>query len=75
MWQVGMTLEDMEKEVIEKSLRFYSGNKTHTANALGIAIRTLDAKLEKFGIDRKLVKEEVQKERQDEANRTKSSKK
>lgn len=74
MWQVGMTLEDVEKEVIEKSLRFYGGNKTHTANSLGIAIRTLDAKLEKFGINRKEVKKEVQKEK-DEANRVKSSKK
>lgn len=49
MWQPGMSLEDVEKEVILKAFRFYQQNKTHTAHSLGIAIRTLDAKLEKYG--------------------------
>lgn len=47
-WQPGETLESIEKSVILQAFRFYHGNKTHTANALGIAIRTLDNKLEKY---------------------------
>lgn len=45
MWQPGRTLKEMEKEVIQSAMRFYHGNKTHVANSLGIAIRTLDNKL------------------------------
>jgi DNA-binding NtrC family response regulator len=48
LWQPGVTLEDIEKQVIQKAFSFYRGNKTATAKSLGIAIRTLDAKLEKY---------------------------
>lgn len=48
LWQPGVTLDQVEKEVILKALSFYHGNKTVTARALGIAIRTLDNKLEKY---------------------------
>jgi len=44
-WQPGLTLEDIEKATILKAFRFYQGNKTKTANSLGIAIRTLDNRL------------------------------
>ena len=44
-WQPGITLEEIEKEVILKALSFYHGNKTHTAHALGISIRTIQNKL------------------------------
>lgn len=44
-WQPGMTLESIEKQVILKAFSFYQGNKTKTAQSLGIAIRTLDNKL------------------------------
>lgn len=44
-WQPGKTLDDIEKEVILKALEFYSGNRTKTAESLGIAIRTLRNKL------------------------------
>lgn len=47
-WQVGMTLDQIEKQVILKAYRFFEGNKTHTASALGIAIRTLDNKLKRY---------------------------
>lgn len=47
-WYVGMTLEEMEKQIILKSLHFFHGNKTKTAESLGIAIRTIDNKLEKY---------------------------
>lgn len=47
-WQPGKTLEQVEKEAILAAYRFYDGNKTHTANSLGIAIRTLDNKLLRY---------------------------
>lgn len=45
LWQPGQTLDDIEKEVILKAIKFYGGNKTRTASSLGIAVRTLDNKL------------------------------
>jgi hypothetical protein len=50
-WSPGVTLDEIEKQVILKAYRHFRGNKTTTANALGIAIRTLDHKLEKYKED------------------------
>lgn len=47
-WFPGMTLAEVERETIQQAFRFYGQNKTHTAEALGIAVRTLDAKLEQY---------------------------
>lgn len=44
-WSPGQTIELLEKEAIQGALRYHGGNKTRTAEALGIAIRTLDNKL------------------------------
>lgn len=65
-WSPGVTLENIERQVIEKAFTFYKGNKTATASALGIAIRTLDNKLEKYELDDKSEKarhEQRQKDR------------
>lgn len=45
IWSPGVSLESIERQVITKAMGFYGGNKTQTANALGIAVRTLDNKL------------------------------
>lgn len=45
IWSPGVSLESIERQVITKALGFYGGNKSQTANALGIAVRTLDNKL------------------------------
>lgn len=45
LWSPGMTLADVEKEVILKALQFYGGNKTRTAASLDIGVRTIDNKL------------------------------
>ena len=47
-WSPGMKLETLEEHVIIKAYAFYQNNKTATANSLGISIRTLDNKLEKY---------------------------
>ncbi len=44
-WKPGTTLDDIEKSVILEALQYHSGNRTHTARALGISIRTLRNKL------------------------------
>jgi len=47
-WSPGMKLDDVEKEAILAAFQFYHKNKTQTAAALGIAIRTLDYKLARY---------------------------
>lgn len=50
-WSPGMKLEDLERLVIEKAYKHYRENKTATANSLGISIRTLDSRLDKYEMD------------------------
>ncbi|NUO78625.1 sigma-54-dependent Fis family transcriptional regulator [candidate division KSB1 bacterium] len=45
-----MTLDDMERAMIEKALRFYEGNITKVAEALGLSRAALYRRFEKFGI-------------------------
>lgn len=45
----GTTLEAMEGTFICKTLAWLDGNRTKTANTLGIGIRTLQRKLKKYG--------------------------
>ena len=44
-WVPGRTLDDIERGVIIEALAYHQGNRTHTARALGISIRTLRNKL------------------------------
>lgn len=44
-WMPGQTLDDIERGVILEALTYHQGNRTHTAKALGISIRTLRNKL------------------------------
>lgn len=48
---VGRKLEDVEKDMIIKTLDHCLGNRTHAANILGISIRTLRNKLRQYGAD------------------------
>jgi hypothetical protein len=47
-WQPGITLEEIEKEVILTAMRFFHNNKTHVAQALGVSIRTIQNKMAKY---------------------------
>lgn len=53
MWSPGMTLEYVEKVTILAAVKFYNGNKTQTAGALGISVRSLHDKLEKYDAERR----------------------
>lgn len=45
----GMSLEEMERKLIEATLEQYGGHRAKTAKALGIGVRTLTGKLRQYG--------------------------
>ena len=47
-WAPGSTLDEIERKVILEALHYHQGNRTHTARALGISIRTLRNKIADF---------------------------
>ncbi len=48
-----VSLAEMEKEQIQRTLKETSGNLTRSASVLGICLNTLRKKLDTYGIDRK----------------------
>jgi DNA-binding NtrC family response regulator len=46
--KAGLTMKEMEKELIFKTLEGVGGNRTHAAKVLGISIRTLRNKLKEY---------------------------
>jgi DNA-binding NtrC family response regulator len=48
--QVGITVREMEKQLIQKTLENTGGNRTQAARLLGISLRTLRNKLNEFGL-------------------------
>jgi len=49
--RLGSTLEDVERELIAKTIEFTGGNKTRAAEVLGVSLKTLYNRLERY--DRK----------------------
>jgi DNA-binding NtrC family response regulator len=49
-WKPGRTLDEIERSVILEALKHFDGNRTHTAKALAISIRTLRNKLAEFRV-------------------------
>ena len=47
-----MSLEAVEKELIERALKKFNGNQTHTAKYLDISRKALMYRMEKHGIRR-----------------------
>ncbi len=48
---VGLPVADVERDLILATLRETGGNRTHAANLLGIAIRTLRNKINLYAAD------------------------
>ena len=46
----GMSMEEIEKEIIKKTLEDTNGNKTQAAKILDIGLRTLHRKIQKYGL-------------------------
>ena len=47
--RLGSTLEEMERELILRTIEFANGNKTRAAQVLGVSAKTLYNKLERYG--------------------------
>lgn len=47
-YSIGMTLEDIEKQIIEYLMERFDGNKMAVALSLGVSLRTIDNKLKKY---------------------------
>ena len=46
---VGISLQEMERKLIEATLEHFGGHRARTAEALGIGVRTLTGKLRQYG--------------------------
>jgi two-component system response regulator FlrC len=44
------TWKESQKRLIERALKYTGGNKTRTADALGISLRSLRMKINEFGL-------------------------
>ena len=49
-----MTVEDLEKEAIERTLKFFNNNRRASAKSLGMSERTLYRKIDHYGLERKI---------------------
>ncbi len=47
----GMTLAELEKEAIRRTLEEYDGHRVRTANSLGISVRTLQRKIQEYRLE------------------------
>jgi DNA-binding NtrC family response regulator len=47
----GTRLDEMERELIKRTLEHTGGNRTYSASLLGIGVRTLQRKIRTYGID------------------------
>lgn len=49
--QPGMTMEEIEKEAIRRTLEQFAGHRGRTADSLGISVRTLHRKIKEFNLE------------------------
>ena len=49
-----MTIQDLEKEAIIRTLKFFNNNRRASAKSLGMSERTLYRKINFYGLDRKI---------------------
>jgi len=52
------TWDELQKEAILRALELYKGNREKAAQHLGIGVRTIYRKIEKFGLDREINEED-----------------
>lgn len=50
-FRVGMSLQELEREAIEKTLRKVGGNREKAAEILGLSVRTIQRKIREYGLD------------------------
>lgn len=47
-WHPGMTLKDMERKIIEKSMRIHGNKRVKVAADLGVCLRTVDNRIREY---------------------------
>jgi two-component system response regulator HydG len=47
-FSVGSSLDEVERELIDRTIEFAAGNKTQAARMLGVGVRTLYRRLERY---------------------------
>ena len=68
IWSPGVTLDQIEEQVIKKAFSYFKQNKVATSNALGISPRTLDSKLDRYGENDEQIKKRMDLRRRKDAN-------
>lgn len=67
-WSPGVTLDQIEEQVIKKAFEYFKQNKVQTSSALNISPRTLDAKLDKYGENDEQIKRRMELRRRKDVN-------
>ena len=49
-----ITMEDLEREVIERTLKYFNNNRRASAKSLNMSERTLYRKIDQYGLERKI---------------------
>jgi DNA-binding NtrC family response regulator len=49
-----ISIKDLEKELITRTLSFFNNNRRKTARSLGLSERTLYRKIEEYGLEPKI---------------------
>jgi DNA-binding NtrC family response regulator len=52
--EAGRSLRDVERQLFEQTLRAVGGNRTRTAEMLGISVRTVRNKINEYGLRERL---------------------
>ncbi len=60
-----MTLEDLEKEAIKRTFKFFNTNRRAAARSLGMSERTLYRKINDYGLERKIKRKYEKKSQED----------
>lgn len=48
IWSPGMSIDQVEQELIEYSMRMFAGDKKKVAEAVGISLRSVEYKLKRY---------------------------
>jgi DNA-binding NtrC family response regulator len=49
-----MTLDELNREAIERTLKYFNNNRRAAAQSLGMSERTLYRKISEYGLERKI---------------------
>ncbi len=67
-WAPGMTLSEMERQVVKSAYAYFDEDKTRTANALGISVKTVYSYLERYAEEDLVTEQRKEDEKRDKQN-------